>query len=302
MQKQLFVVLLWILSISFIQAQDQTVYGSFTIDHTNPILIFKDNNSTGIPSTGYIEWRQSNNTRTGWLGDGSGSTSDLYWQNEVGGKLRMFAGGGISMESFASFNNNVVYFGQFSTSYAQAIGQELYFGNNGQYRLHIQSDGDVVLRNRLAIGQGGNNSYSTNYSLDVNGTGRFAQKVVVESDIETEKLKVTASPGSVPDYVFGKDYTLMSLNEVEGFIKANLHLPNIPNAKEMETNGQDVGELQLKLLEKIEELTLYTIEQDQEITKLRTQIPKLEAQNLRLRNKLEELLKRIENLEKNEKE
>ncbi|PWL28955.1 pyocin knob domain-containing protein [uncultured Roseivirga sp.] len=80
--------------------------------------------------------------------------------------------------------------------------------------------------------------------------------------LESKKVKVTASPGSFPDYVFSENYKLKTLSELEAYIKANGHLPNIPTAKEVEANGQDLGLIQQKLLEKIEELTLYTIEQN----------------------------------------
>ena len=104
---------------------------------------------------------------------------------------------------------------------------------------------------------------------------------VVEGDIESQKVKVTATPGSVPDYVFAEDYKLNTLAEVEAFINKNSHLPNIPSAKEIELNGQDVGELQLRLLEKIEELTLYLLKQEKRIAAME------------LKN--EELTKRISN-------
>ncbi|WP_420385571.1 hypothetical protein [Roseivirga sp.] len=260
-----------------LKAQDETVNGSLTINHAWPLLIFKDNNSNGISSGGYLEWRQLDNTRIGWFGDGSMGNNDLYWQNEVGGKLRLFAGGGILMESSASFNNNIAYFGPFSTSYAQAIGQELYFGNNGLYRLHIQNDGDVILRNHLAIGQGANNSYSSSYALDVTGTSRFSQKMIVEDEIESSRVKVTASPGSVPDYVFKSGYKLRSLSELETYIKTYSHLPNIPSAQEVEANGQNVGEMQLRLLEKIEELTLYIIEQEKRMSKMEAELKELKT-------------------------
>ena len=81
-------------------------------------------------------------------------------------------------------------------------------------------------------------------------------------------MHVSATPGSVPDYVFSSDYKLQTLEEVEAFIDQNSHLPNIPNAEEIESNGQDVGELQLKLLEKIEEMTLHIIELNKRIKKL----------------------------------
>jgi hypothetical protein len=104
--------------------------------------------------------------------------------------------------------------------------------------------------------------------LDVFGNTRIQGDQNVLGTINSQKVKVTASPGSVPDYVFSANYELKTLKEVEDFIKANSHLPNIPSAREIETNGQDVGELQLKLLEKIEELTLYMIEKNKEVKAL----------------------------------
>ena len=202
-------------------------------------------------------------------------------------------------------NNNIVYHGPDNTSYAQAIGQELYFGNNGAYRLYIQNDGDIVLRNHLAVGVGGNNTFASSHALDVTGTSRLSGKLTVEDDIESKKVKVTAIPGSFPDYVFKEDYRLLTIDQLAAFIKANGHLPNIPTAKEVEANGQDLGLIQQKLLEKIEELTLYTIEQhkrlqtsDSRYQKLETQNLELKTQNKELKSQYELLLKRIEKLEK----
>ena len=67
------------------------------------------------------------------------------------------------------------------------------------------------------------------------------------------------------DFVFADDYRLRPLKEVEQFITANNHLPEIPSAKEMQQNGMAVGELQTKLLQKVEELTLYVIEQNKKV-------------------------------------
>ncbi|PWL30067.1 MAG: hypothetical protein DCO95_09550 [Roseivirga sp. XM-24bin3] len=124
--------------------------------------------------------------------------------------------------------------------------------------------------------------------LDVNNgiiltDGIWAEgNIISKSNIESQKVKVTAQPGSVPDYVFAEDYRLLTINQLAEYIKANSHLPNIPSAKEIETNGQNVGELQLKLLEKIEELTLYVIEQNETIESLAAGYKKLEAKNKRL--------------------
>lgn len=126
--------------------------------------------------------------------------------------------------------------------------------------------------NEVGIG-----TYNPSFKLDVNGTSRFTGRMIVEDDLESKKIKVSANPGTVPDYVFKPDYELRSLSELESFIKINSHLPNVPSAKEVEANGQDVGDMQLKLLEKIEELTLYVIEQNKEIIKLRQDVKALEA-------------------------
>lgn len=72
-----------------------------------------------------------------------------------------------------------------------------------------------------------------------------------------------------PDYVFNLDYKLMPLNELEGFIKINNHLPNIPTEAEVKTNGINVAEMNAKLLQKVEELTLYVIDQQKQIEELK---------------------------------
>lgn len=79
-----------------------------------------------------------------------------------------------------------------------------------------------------------------------------------------------------PDYVFGKDHQLMSLSDLKAFIEQNSHLPEIPSAAEVEENGVNVVEMQKMLLKKIEELTLYTVEQQQLIEALQEKIERLE--------------------------
>jgi hypothetical protein len=80
------------------------------------------------------------------------------------------------------------------------------------------------------------------------------------------------------DYVFEKEYQLLSLKEVEAYIQINKHLPGVPSAKEVETNGLDVGNNQAILLKKIEELTLYLIEQNKKGETLQKRIDLLEKE------------------------
>lgn len=91
--------------------------------------------------------------------------------------------------------------------------------------------------------------------LSVNGTIR-ATEVLVKTNI------------NVPDYVFAPGYKILPLKELEEFLKQNSHLPGIPSAKEMEEKGIGLSEMNLLLLKKIEELTLYIIEQNKRIEKL----------------------------------
>ncbi len=100
------------------------------------------------------------------------------------------------------------------------------------------------------------------------GTSAPDAKLAVKGNIHTNEVKVDLLGAVAPDYVFYKDYDLKTLNEVESYITKEGHLPNIPSAKEMETNGLLLKEMNLKLLEKIEELTLYTINQEKRINTL----------------------------------
>ncbi|MES2796956.1 MAG: hypothetical protein V4683_13385 [Bacteroidota bacterium] len=90
-------------------------------------------------------------------------------------------------------------------------------------------------------------------------------KLGVGGRIICEELKVKLQSAGWPDYVFAKNYKLKPLEEVENFIKLNNHLPNIPSAQVIDKEGLEVGEMQRRMMEKIEELTLYIIDLKKEI-------------------------------------
>ena len=90
------------------------------------------------------------------------------------------------------------------------------------------------------------------------GTATPTEKLSVNGKIRAKELKVETA--NWPDYVFGSSYSLPDLKETEQFIKENKHLPEIPSAAEVKENGIELGEMNAKLLKKIEELTLYIIE------------------------------------------
>ena len=167
-------------------------------------------------------------------------------------------------------------------------------GNTGYVRMYnagtvsnyFNTNGDSYFSNNLALGA----TSAQGNKLYVDGTSEFSGKMTVDNDIIAKKLRVTVNPTAVPDYVFQPGYDLKTLAEVEAYIKANSHLPGIASASEMGASGQDVGTMQLNLLEKIEELTLYAIEQEKTIKAQ-------DAENKALKSTLEELLKRVEKLE-----
>jgi hypothetical protein len=101
-------------------------------------------------------------------------------------------------------------------------------------------------------------------------------KLAVKGNLIAEKIVVKTST-NWPDFVFKKDYKLPSLNEVEQFISKNSHLPEIPSAREVESKGQDVGEMNRLLLKKVEEITLYLIELKKENQEMKKEIQDLKG-------------------------
>ena len=108
-------------------------------------------------------------------------------------------------------------------------------------------------------------------------TGNY--KLFVEGGILTEKVKVALrSTSNWADYVFADNYKLMPLKEVEKFVNANKHLPGIDSASELSKNGLDLAEMQSKQMQKIEELTLYIIDQNKTIEKNQKEMEALQLQ------------------------
>ncbi|MGC9332215.1 MAG: hypothetical protein ACP5DZ_10140, partial [Bacteroidales bacterium] len=88
------------------------------------------------------------------------------------------------------------------------------------------------------------------------------------------KCKEVEITDNVPssDYVFKEDYRLMSIGEVESYIRQHQHLPDVPSAEEFKQNGYKAGDMDDLLLKKIEELTLYIIEQEKKIEALKQKL------------------------------
>ena len=94
--------------------------------------------------------------------------------------------------------------------------------------------------------------------IGIGTTNTSGYQLSVGGKIRAEEVKVEATPW--PDYVFSDEYDLPELHETEAYIQQHKHLPGLPSAAEVEANGLNLGEMNARLLEKIEELTLYQIE------------------------------------------
>jgi hypothetical protein len=130
------------------------------------------------------------------------------------------------------------------------------------------------------------NKDNINYSKGNVGIGTITtgiHKLAVEGSIGAREIKVQATGWA--DFVFKKEYDLPTLTEVEKHIKKKGHLQNIPSAAEVKKDGFFLGEMDAKLLQKIEELTLYTIQQEKDNKKLLSIIEKLEARIAKIENR-----------------
>ncbi|MEP5601480.1 MAG: hypothetical protein ABJL44_10705, partial [Algibacter sp.] len=187
-----------------------------------------------------------NNT---FLGLNSGQSSD--------GNYNLYLG---RESGYNVSGNNNVFLGNEAGSYSNG-SNNVFLGNlagwvaNGDNRLYIDNSGTStpLIYGKFDTDQVGiNTNYiPSDYTFAVNGK-MIAKEILVQVD-------------PWPDFVFNKEYDLPSLKEVEHHIKEKGHLENIPSATEVEESGILLGNMNAKLLQKIEELTLYTIQQQKEL-------------------------------------
>lgn len=111
------------------------------------------------------------------------------------------------------------------------------------------------------------------------GTNNADAKLTVAGDVNAREVRVTVNAGA--DFVFEKNYALPKLADVAKFIRENNHLPEIASAEEMKENGMKLSEMNIKLLQKVEELTLYMIE-------FQNQMDQLKKENAELKKAITE--------------
>ena len=201
---------------------------------------------------------------TPWLTTGNvgiGTTTptyslDVYNGQANGAVFRSLGGNG----GFFALTNNSV-----GTLTGRMDSEGFDFTGYGNNTLHIDP-----LGNRVGIG-----TTAPASTLDVDGT-ITAKEVIV-------------SGNAVPDYVFRAGYRNRPLREVAAYIQENHHLPGIPSAEEAQKDGLSLGDMQKKMLEKIEELTLHMIDAEKRTDQLAENNERLAAENRELRERLAKL-------------
>ncbi|MEN7550450.1 hypothetical protein AAG747_21200 [Rapidithrix thailandica] len=200
-----------------------------------------------------------------------GDMAGLYHNS---GNYNVFLGAMAGRENRTGERNVFIGYAAGSNENIQNISHRLYIENSSSEIPLIYGEFD---KNKVGINT---NSVPDGYAFAVKG------KAIMEG------VKVELSgdgTGVWPDYVFSDNYKLKSLAEVEEFVRENRHLPEIPSAKEVEQNGIDVAEMDAKLLQKVEELTLYLIEQNKKMEIFEKTVKSLQEENRQLRQEVSEL-------------
>ena len=264
--------------------------GSFTLptltdtDHqslalSGNTLSISNGNSVVLPIQPPQTLSQSGNTVT--LSNGGGSftlptfvNTDAQSLTLTGNTLSISNGNTVTIPTTSVVaGNNVTVTGNGTTAspYLIAAADTSLYANNGTINSATTTSGNrvVTMNNnniwfKSSAGDANGKLYIGNTATYPTTTGNY--KLFVEGGIMTEKVKVALrSTANWADYVFEENYKLMPLKEVAKFVGANKHLPGINSAANLFENGLDVAEMQSKQMEKIEELTLYIIDQDKKI-------------------------------------
>ena len=207
-----------------------------------------------------------------FAGDANGDNDMLMLQNNSQGDVNMVIGGGHVGIGKENAGNTKLLIHQ-NTSFEpnltlSKLGSMLNLDNNsiwaedelgGYEPLDIQQYGALILSRHNGVVGVGTSNVPDGYKLAVHG------KIV------TEEVLVQ-NFADWPDYVFKEDYDLMNLKELKQYIETHKHLPNVPSETEVYAKGIELGEMQKTLMEKIEELTLYILQQEDRIQKLELQL------------------------------
>lgn len=182
--------------------------------------------------------------------------------------------------------------GDDTISFRNSINEEMAKLQDGVLTLNFNSA--IESKGILSICPGKENSQN-DIVLFKNGDNEEMAKLQ-DGTLTLDQIRLNIT--TFPDYVFNSKYTLMPLNELASFIKKYKHLPKIPSEKEVVEQGMDVGFINTMLVEKIEELTLYTIAQEKQITKQKEHTIAQEKQITKQKEAIKLLAERLTQIEK----
>ncbi|WP_298546651.1 hypothetical protein [uncultured Aquimarina sp.] len=174
--------------------------------------------------------------------------------------------------------------GVIKTSHSDGRYVNLFTSGDGNSYINI-TGGSATSRFGFQVDGSSKMSIMKNGNIGIGTADTKGFKLGVAGKIAAEEIKV-ALYNAWPDYVFENNYNLPTLQEVEHHIAEKGHLENIPSAAEVIENGIQLGEMNAKLLQKIEELTLYMIEQNKKTEKLIKEVEVLKQKNADLEKKI----------------
>jgi len=288
-------------------AQSLSLVGNtLSISNGNSVVLPNFSEVDGSTTNELQALSQSGNTIT--LSNGGGSfqlptltDTDAQSLSLTGNVLAISNGNSVTLPvPVFTGNGNITITGNGSTAtpyLINSIDTSIYTNNGSINQLSTTNGNRVVDMNSRNIWFNTANS-PTNGKIYLGSTANYPSstgnyKLFVEGGILTEKVKVALrSTANWADYVFADDYKLMPLSDVEKFISKNNHLPGIKSATELAKNGLDVAEMQAKQMEKIEELTLYAIEQDKKIKEQNQLISKFSTELEELKNQVKALIEK----------
>ncbi|MGB0521987.1 MAG: hypothetical protein ACPGJS_03460 [Flammeovirgaceae bacterium] len=211
-----------------------------------------------------------------------GDYNDGSWSDVPTGRLIVKEKLGVGKTPTATLDVNGSAAISSMVSLQAGNGKGYRFWNSDNYKIHM-GDSDEYKYGPVqdySIKMNMNNQANRGWTWGVAGQTPIAAlntqgHMKIAGNLTASNVIVGVS--SFPDYVFADDYKLLSLEEVDQYIQKHKHLPNIPAAAEIEKEGMDVGKLNVLLTEKVEELTLYTIQQNQQLKRLQAELNELKA-------------------------
>jgi len=207
------------------------------------------------------------------------SFNTAFGQSNAATSTKNYANFSSNNHGSVLISSNLFFYGsddlKIARTHPSLSGASILIPGNGQ-----PNQGSIVFYTNTPTSVTEDQAYAGKLSMAIKadgnigiGTANPQEKLTVAGTIGTREIKVSTNTGA--DFVFETDYQLTDLTELEKFVKTNKHLPEIPTAKQMIDNGVNLGELNIKLLQKLEELTLHLIKLNKKVDAQQAEINRL---------------------------